>query len=445
MDFKMIESDDFVLRKIKARGGAFAVVKNPSYVFPPEEYCPLAPALKKLSEIKAVLMDMDGTTTTTEVLCIHALEQMVRRMSGKPGLKDWSGLDHDADFPHIIGNSTTRHVEYLLKKYEEILSDRHIVTAFLEAAWWTLKFGKDPNRQAEVLQNLKKAGLNGSLETILKAEIPDEIISSFAGKIDASGFVTRVNLGIDIYYEVYHRILARLKQGEGMQVKKEIFGETDDHAHVISPMPGIPVLIPLLKGWLGEEADLITGPLAHDYEQKTGKKIDGKEFVKLKERLKAFGEKFEKQPVKLGLVTSSIRYEADIVIHEVLSVITEFISQSVLSERRKEMIIKNLSDPALVYDAFVTATDSSEIRLKPHRDLYSIALHQIGLIPSDFDKVIGFEDSHSGTVAIRAAGIGCCIAVPFAQTVAHNLEAASHVLPGGVPQAVIEFGLFLEE
>jgi beta-phosphoglucomutase-like phosphatase (HAD superfamily) len=210
-------------------------------------------------------------------------------------------------------------------------------------------------------------------------------------------------------------------------------------------MPGIPLLIPLLKGWLGKEAGLLAESLAREYEYKTGKAISDKKLVTLRKQLEAFGEKFELEPVKLGLVTSSIRYEADIVIYEVLSVIGEFIGESVLSPSRKEKILKSLSDPALVYDAFVTATDSSEIRLKPHRDLYSIALHQVGLQPGDFDKVIGFEDSQSGTVAIRAAGIGCCIAVPFAQTAAHNLEAAAHVLPGGIPQAVVEFGMFMEK
>jgi len=48
-------------------------------------------------------------------------------------------------------------------------------------------------------------------------------------------------------------------------------------------------------------------------------------------------------------------------------------------------------------------------------------------------------------VAIRAAGIGCCVAVPFAQTLSHDLSAASHVLKGGVPEAIVDCGLFLEE
>lgn len=63
------------------------------------------------------------------------------------------------------------------------------------------------------------------------------------------------------------------------------------------------------------------------------------------------------------------------------------------------------------YDAFITATDSNEIRLKPHRDLYSIALNQMGIASKDFNKVLGLEDSESGTFAIRAAGVGLCCAV----------------------------------
>jgi beta-phosphoglucomutase-like phosphatase (HAD superfamily) len=66
-------------------------------------------------------------------------------------------------------------------------------------------------------------------------------------------------------------------------------------------------------------------------------------------------------------------------------------------------------------------------------------------MPGQFDQVIGFEDSQSGTVAIRAAGIGCCVAVPFAQTSEHNFEAAVHVLKGGIPQALIEHKLFVNQ
>lgn len=441
----MLVNQEFIIEKVQSGEGIYAVVKNPSYVFPPVEYYPLAPAKMEVEEIKAVFMDMDGTTTTTEVLCIHSLEQMIRRMSGHFKFEQWKGLDPNADFPHIIGNSTTRHVEYLIHKYGNLLGDVDIEKAFLEAAWWTLKWGNDSNRRLEVIQNLKKSGLAKALEILIQAEKPDEIIKAFSGQINTKGFANRVNLGIDIYYEVYHRILSRLKNGEGQLLRKEILGDSDEQTQLISPMPGIPVLIPLLKGWLGEEAGVFAESLMIDLKTKSESNHLRFNVFETEQKLKNLGKKFEQKPAKLGLVTSSIRYEADIVIQEVFGVMREHISRSLLSDFRKGFIIERLEDPGRVYDAFVTASDSSEIRLKPHRDLYSIALHQAGMLPEDFDKVLGFEDSQSGTIAIRAAGIGCCIAVPFAQTADHDLEAAAHTLPGGVPQAMIEHSLFLSD
>jgi len=46
---------------------------------------------------------------------------------------------------------------------------------------------------------------------------------------------------------------------------------------------------------------------------------------------------------------------------------------------------------------------------------------------------------------MRAAGIGCCIAVPFAQTTGHDLAAATHIMPGGIPQVVVEERGFVGE
>ena len=106
-------------------------------------------------------------------------------------------------------------------------------------------------------------------------------------------------------------------------------------------------------------------------------------------------------------------------------------------------VAEAFADPLVFYDAVITATDSSEIRLKPHRDLYSIALHELGVYPEDFDRVAGFEDSESGTIAIRAAGIGLSCALPFAMTRGHHFQAATQVCPGGLPQVMLEKGLFL--
>ncbi len=61
----------------------FALIENPGYIFPKFEVVPLAKKLKSITDLEAVVMDMDGTTTTTEVLCIHSLEYMIRQITGR--------------------------------------------------------------------------------------------------------------------------------------------------------------------------------------------------------------------------------------------------------------------------------------------------------------------------------------------------------------------------
>ena len=93
----------------------------------------------------------------------------------------------------------------------------------------------------------------------------------------------------------------------------------------------------------------------------------------------------------------------------------------------------------------ITASDSNEIRLKPHRDLYSIALHKLGVPKNKFKHVIGFEDSESGSIAIRAAGIGLSVAVPFAQTSGHNMNTAAYICKNGLPEVILKHNLFLKD
>lgn len=440
----MITNTAQVIQVIKSHPGEFAEVKNPSYVHPPVEFYPLADRIKRLQSLKAVFMDMDGTTTTTEVLCIHSLETMFRKMSGKHSREAWPGLDHRDDLAHIIGNSTTKHVEYLLEKYGHMLDHEQLVRAFFVAAQHTLRHGIDTQRKREVVENLHKLKLGSAIADIDQGADTDRLLNTYGSLVGSTDFATRVGMGIDIYYDCYHRILSQLKEGKTETVQRQVFGNSAPGQDLISPMPGIAVLIPLVKGWLGSDAGLLADRLCDDYRKSTGKGMQGQDRAACVKKLSGMGAAFEKQPLKLGLVTSSIRYEADIVVREVLQVMGRVIEESPLDRTKKRRILQAYQDYNQVYDAFVTATDSSEIRLKPHRDLYSIALHKAGIMPVDFDKVAGFEDSQSGTIAIRAAGIGCCIAVPFAQTSEHNLDAAAHVLPGGIPQAIIEYNLFAE-
>jgi beta-phosphoglucomutase-like phosphatase (HAD superfamily) len=209
-------------------------------------------------------------------------------------------------------------------------------------------------------------------------------------------------------------------------------------------MPGVAVTLALAKGWLGDDVEWLLPDLMEAYKHKAGREYIPTNVGEITERLQRLGRFFEGRPAKVAVVTSSILFEAHIVMTEVFRILATTVAQWPDRVRKKDLILERYTDYRNVYDAFVTATDSSEIRLKPHRDLYSIALRQLGISPDSFNTVVGFEDSESGTLAIRAAGIGLCVAVPFAHTSGHNLEAASYNLRGGLPETLLGHNLFLD-
>ena len=444
-----------LLTEYTALGNEFAKVQNPDNIHPSFEFYPLAEKnMLPSQKIEAVLMDMDGTTTTTEELCIHSLEFMIRRMSNKMRKSDWAGLDHIIDYPFIIGNSTTKHVEYLCQKYSFLFTGNEAVKAFLHAAVWTLQQGKDKQRQEDVKNNLRNLGIeeilndinyavpvhnNQHFELALAATV--EILHERYGKkitnLQPSDFV---RLGIDIYYQRYHQILERVKAGQSAELSQELFA--DPHKHLIEPMPGVEIFLPLVKGWLGKDILHLYPLLSEAYERKAGIPYQPENQSEELDRLVSVSQKFVSNPAKVAIVTSSIFYEADIVVSEVFKLLHGRIGRMNLPEERIRFLLEKFSRYQNYYDGFVTASDSSEIRLKPHRDLYSIALHQLGMKSEQFKNVAGFEDSESGTIAIRAAGIGRCVAVPFAQTSGHNFAAASHICKGGLPEVLLHHSLF---
>jgi len=432
----------------------YSVVKNPDYVFPPYEIYPLAAKIQEpLHKISGVVMDMDGTTTTTETLCIHSLEYMIRKVTHRMTAADWEGLDPKQDYPHIIGNSTTKHVEYLVEKYRDLIDLDALGHAFLSAVFWLLIQGKDQNRKEEVLNNIQNLGLQDLLrdkrtqEIIegrikLQTDIIDRFVTSHRSIFSEIDFSNMVRACIDIYYQRYHDILAKIQQGKGEEISRELIPSKG--AHLIEPMPAIGIYLALLKGWLREELVHFADFLVEEWKKcdPTGSK--NMNVTQIKKSLKYLGSYFQEQPAKVAVVTSSIFYEADIVLNEVFRILQNEASRWPISEEKKNQIIRHFDTYKNYYDAFVTASDSSEIRLKPHRDLYSIALHRLGIAKNNFHEVIGFEDSESGTIAIRAAGIGMCIAVPFSETANHDFTAASLVLRCGIPEALLRYHGFLK-
>jgi beta-phosphoglucomutase-like phosphatase (HAD superfamily) len=450
---KIIYTKEELLQEYSVVGQEFVKVQNPDYIHPAYEFYPLAEKNVSLTKhLNAVLMDMDGTTTTTEVLCIHSLEYMVRKLSARMDKKIWAGFDHDTDYPHIIGNSTTKHVEYLCQKYGSSFIPAKAVKAFIYAALWTLLLGNDKQRKNDVMNNIVNLGLQDMIhDTLLKElnkntpeygirEITDKLYEKYGTGISALQFSDYVRLAIDVYYQRYHFILERIKTGESTLVSRELFN--DPNKHLIEPMPGIEIFLPLVKGWLGRGVEHVYNTLVEGYEVKSGSAYYSADRDGDIDRLKKLASMYETAPAKVAIVTSSIYYEADIVVAEVFKVLCEKISKLELPESQIRFLLSKFNRYQNYYDGFVTASDSSEIRLKPHRDLYSIALHQLGVKTENFSDVVGFEDSESGTIAIRAAGIGRCVAVPFAQTSGHNFAAASHICKGGLPEVLLLNSLF---
>jgi phosphoglycolate phosphatase-like HAD superfamily hydrolase len=452
------EMPDAVRRAIEITGASeVALVRNPGYIYAPVEFYPLAPKVSgPIPRVAGVVKDMDGTTTTTEPLCLHSLEWMVGRVTDAND--DWSGLDKARDYPHIIGNSTTKHVEYLLETYGANFSPRAALAAWIEAAIWTLSRGRDAGRRAELRTNLTALGMAGLAEEadFLKqcsakyADAPYEtnavetlaiqLAEKHQGAFRCESINDRVRAAVDIYYMRYHMILANIAAGRGRECARQILGSAD--AHLIEPMPGVGAFVAAVKGLLGAELAELAEALA-EHMRSHCPDVELPESKTLQADLARLGEKFASQPVPVAVVTSSIAYEAGVVLGEVLGVLRSEVADWPVSEACRERVLARLESSETFYDTVVTASDSSEIRLKPHRDLYSLALHRIGLGQEDYPCVMGFEDSESGVVAIRAAGVGLSVAVPFIDTVGHDLSAAAHILPGGLPQVLIEKNCFL--
>lgn len=450
MSIKYIEKSEIPFL-YKGMGEDFAMIENPGYIFPRFEIVPLAKKSKKVEDIVAVVMDMDGTTTTTEVLCIHSLEFMVRQITGRMSKEEWHGLDEKNDYPHIIGNSTTKHVEYLIKTYRDNIDIEHLKKAFIKAAVRTICFGKDPNRVAEVKNNLVSLGLRKLCDALELSAIISKGPSEFKNSIGLQSLTIQninefrietehdvVRAAIDIYYARYHEILAIIAEGKGAQIIEEL--NLPLGRHLIEPMPGALLLLLLLKGKLKGIVPQLKQYLLYNFKIFDKPELDIDSEIGFLQNLAA---KFEENPAKIAVVTSSIKYEADIVLNEVFAVFREQLGEMGLNSETIKEFFALFTDHNQFYDAVITASDSSEIRLKPYRDLYSIALHKLSVPLEKFDQVIGFEDSESGNLAIRAAGIGMAIAVPFAQTAGHNLSAASYIANGGIPEVIFKNHLFL--
>ncbi|MGB9626749.1 MAG: hypothetical protein ACPMAQ_17995, partial [Phycisphaerae bacterium] len=376
------------LRRLAAELGVseFAQVRNLDYVFSPWEIYPLAPRITPpLERIVAFAVDMDGTSTTTEPLALHALEYMVRRLTGRMTTARWGGLDPVRDHPYVIGNSNFRHTEFLVQRYRDHLNPEAFRQAFFEALAWTLANMTDPQRRRDIAQNARNCGLGEMLadpafQTLVKEETIDEanaarLVTPFLERYGPTfhwdHLSAMVSAALDIYYMRYHAILRRIEQGEGERLGRELLGEAG--RRLVEPMPGYDVFVPLIKGWLGPEIDALYEPLRAEQRAQPGPTHSAAAPDTVRARLVRLAGHFRREPAKLGLVTASIAYETHAVMKEVVRVMAERIGNWPVPAACRDRILAHLADYRGVFDGFICASDACEPRLKPHRDLYSLA------------------------------------------------------------------------
>ena len=464
-----------------------AVVKNLDFIRNPYDFYPLFPkASLPLQRICGIAVDMDGTSTTTEPLALHSLEYMVRKITDRMSVSQWSGLDEYQDHPHIIGSSNFMHVEFLLKAYQADIREAAFRDAFFEALFWTQAYGTDERRR-EICQTAINCGLGELLRSpefldANRLDVNDGLnlsdymkpeLEIYGGYFSPSTYSARVSAALDIYYTRYHYILREIGCGRGAELSKSLLGDGSSSGNaktLVGPMPGLGVFLSLVKGWLGEEADQLLPILETSYpgHAPSGSEGTANRLAGLPDSVAAadfggigspnalngsadrlgFGSlnvlssRFQDSPVKLALVTASIYYEAHTVMTEVFRILKQEISAWPISESRKEMLIGRFSDYTNVFDAFVTATDASESRLKPHRDLYSIALYQMAIAKEEYANCVAFEDTAPGVVSARAAGFGTTIALPNHDTRLQDYSTASAVVTG-LPETILRHHIFL--
>lgn len=436
----------------------FACVRNLDYAFSPVALYPLAPRVTPpLERIVAFTLDMDGTSTTTEPLALHALEYMVRRLTGRLTPAEWSGLDEKLDYPHVIGNSNFRHTEFLVQRYREHLNHEAFRQAFFEALCWTLATMDDPQRRRDVTRSARNCGLSRLLDDaefqrlISSSAVTGENVSThvapfvrrYGGAFRYDHFGQLVAAALDIYYLRYHSILRLVEEGRGARLSRELLGEGG--RRLIEPMPGYDVFVPLVKGWLGPEIDGLYEPLRQELLRNWSGEHSPTELDAARPRLAQLARHFQRCPAKLALVTASIRYEAHTSMKEVMAVTVERVRAWPIAAEHRDRVSRHLADYRDVFDGFVNATDTCEHRLKPHCDLYSLALQQMSIPRSDYGRCVGLEDTEPGIIALRAAGIGCAVALPNRDTSRQDYSAATMVIKGGLPELILLHSLLLAE
>jgi len=427
-------------------GGEFAVLPGPPHAFPPYEIIPLAPKRDHLAGWpEAILLDMDGTLTSTEPLCLRALEEVLRLATGHEDDPDWRGLDPERDYPYLIGNSTSTHVEYIMQTYAGQIVPEALQRHGLDAAlwgmtdWWGYERCRESISAYGLTKALRESGLREMASLLDRdsrkgARLRQEFTARHHTAVPVDTLALRTRAGVDIYYRWWHRTLERLSRRRNKAMETQ-----DTDGATIEAMPGAGAFLALTKGWLGDEAEKLA-PMLCAHLGDVAPSDDDAQAV-----LRQLGMACAERPLRLAVVTAAEMFEADHCLNIAMKGVRAEVASWPISAKCRKRVRAGLKDLDETFDLVVTANDATEARLKPHRDLYTTALQRLGIEPDAYDRVLGIEDSYAGVTALRAAGIGLAVAVPFEHSGAQDYTAAAYEVKGGLPAVILKHGLFLPE
>lgn len=412
----------------------FARIANASGLFPPEEIVPLGPRVTRLdSAPAAVFLDMDGTTTDTEPLFLHGVAEVVRRSTGWHTAAAWKGLDPARDYPNIIGFSTIRNLEYLYGSMGHAIQPALFFREILRG----LQFLAEHHVPAEIKDRIEALAHAYGLETLYahaadparSAAAEAGIVQSCVLRFPAISQPMFAHFGLMIFYADYINILEQVNRGAGAAVSQMVYG--DPTIPAIRALPGMALLCALVKGWLPADCGASLAAQFRPDDEAAGGNLTGLCGL------------FAERPVPVALVTSSGSHEANLVLQAVFETMRTEAAAWPIPLSARERILAGFARHTDFFDAIITCDDVIEGRTKPFRDPYSLALTRLGLGGDEARRVVGFEDTEAGIIAQRGAGIGVACAVPIMHTRDQDFTAASHVVGGGLLDAVLQHNLFM--
>ena len=426
---------------LNAMGEEFALITNAPGIFPPRELVPLGAKFARLDgPPAAIFLDMDGTTTFTEPLFLHGVEEVVRRSTGWRTKEEWAGINPERDYPNIVGYSTLRNLEYLYDSVAHAIKP----VLFFDAVMKGLIFLSEHHVPEDIhfrIETLTNAyGMEAWREYAKNPQRADadgeSLIQQCVQCYSSIGQEMFAHFGLMIFYADYIDILERVNRGEGASVSQLIYG--DPRVPAVDAMPGIALLCALAKGWIPEACAVELARFIHLAHPAISLEHD------LGDTLTRLCRVFTTNPIPVALVTSSGAHETNMVLQSVFLALREEVSAWPLSAESKTKILAGFTSHKGYFDTIVTCDDVIEGRTKPYRDPYTLALTRLGLDGHDAPRVIGFEDTEAGIIAQRGAGVGIPCAVPIEHTLGQDFQAAAHILKSGILEAIGKHGLFID-